>query len=384
MNEEQFLLRNFSKYYQKAHIEVERIAEREFGFGSREKKIEARHMAFSGNEQLRNKLVNEPPFYVSYSAAFYERPAIRPMDKKGWKSAQVIFDIDAHHVGELFVCEKCMQWAKDSTIRLVEDFLMADFGLRKEELKVNFSGNRGFHVHVKNSAFEQLSKEERRELADYITATGLDSRQLFKEGKVTTDVIDGYVISKKTLRGPTPSTHGYGGRIVKALQKNNYFGVAKAKRLQAIERTIAKGNWFFFKDVAKKKFAQVIAKCIQLARVDIDVNVTADTGRLIRLPNSIHGSSGLIAKKLDFTVLQKFNPLDDAVVFGANELEIVPTIDIKDVYMKGQTFSFEKDKKAKMPGYLAVYLLCKKVAILPIHENFPNEPHRMLNASVEA
>ena len=60
-----------------------------------------------------------------------------------------------------------------------------------------------------------------------------------------------------------------------------------------------------------------------------------------------------------------FRSLDDAVVFGANELEIVPTIDIKDVYMKGQTFSFEKDKKAKMPGYLAVYLLCKKAARLP-------------------
>ena len=365
MNEEQFLLRNFSKYYQKARIEVERIAEREFGFGSREKKIEARHMVFSGNEQLRNKLVNEPPFYVSYSAAFYERPDGRPMEKKGWKAAQVIFDIDAHHEGELFVCEKCMQWAKDSTIRLVEDFLLADFGLGKEELAVNFSGNRGFHVHVTNSAFEQLSKEERRELADYIAATGLDAGQLFKEGKVTTDVIDGRAISKKTIRGPTPTTSGYGGKIVRALQKNDYFGALRKKRKAAVERTIAKGNWFLFRDEAKKKFGPVIAKCIQLARVDIDVNVTTDTGRLIRLPNSIHGSSGLIAKKLDFAALQKFNPLDDAVVFGANELEVVPTIDIKDVYMKGQTFSFEKDKKAKVPGYLAVYLLCKKVARLP-------------------
>ena len=376
MNEEQFLLRNFSKYYQKARIEVERIAEREFGFGSREKKIEARHMAFSGNEQLRNKLVNEPPFYVSYSAAFYERPDGRPMDKKGWKSAQVIFDIDAHHVGELFVCEKCMQWAKDSTFRLVEDFLMADFGLGKEELAVNFSGNRGFHVHVKNSVFEQLSKEERREMVDYITGTGLNPDRFYVRETKPLDPGQDDRLREITLRKLNLSSSGWGRKIYTTLMKSDFFGMIKPSRLQIVKKAASGGNWTLFFDEMKKKFGSKkvdgnVSKLIDVSvkkagvQINTDVQVTTDIGRLIRLPNSIHGSSGLIAKKLDFTALQQFNPLDDAVVFGANELEIVPTVDIKDVYIKGQTFSFEKDKKAKVPGYLAVYLLCKKAARLP-------------------
>ena len=54
----------------------------------------------------------------------------------------------------------------------------------------------------------------------------------------------------------------------------------------------------------------------------VDEPVTADIKRLIRVPGSLHGGSGMMVKKLKLSELEEFEPLEDAVVFGDRPVKI--------------------------------------------------------------
>jgi len=91
--------------------------------------------------------------------------------------------------------------------------------------------------------------------------------------------------------------------------------------------------------------------------------VTADTSKLIRMADSIHGGSGFAAKSVDS--LDSFEPMKDAPIFGEGEqkvkiTEAVPALSIRD-YSFGP---FSAGATATLPMACAVYLLCKKAATL--------------------
>ncbi len=75
---------------------------------------------------------------------------------------------------ETWLCERCLQAAKYETQKLL-DILITDFGVKIENLITNFSGNRGYHVHVHSDDFKPLDQNSRREIVDYIMGTGLEA-----------------------------------------------------------------------------------------------------------------------------------------------------------------------------------------------------------------
>ncbi|MEM2137477.1 MAG: DNA primase catalytic subunit PriS [Candidatus Anstonellaceae archaeon] len=359
--EEKFLRDLFSKYYSKGKLSVRKPERREFGFGGWEKKIEFRHIGVKDEPALRAKLVSEAPLYVSYSVGYYEYPDARPMTKKNWLSADLVFDLDAeaHSCGK-FTCEKCMEKVKAEAQQLIEDFLLSDFGLSRSEIAVNFSGSRGYHVHVFSDAVAQLDREARREIADYVTGTGLLFDRLFwKEGK--------------KLFGPTPLQGGYGGKFAKAFLKrldDSEFALSISRKLKSEEEkaklksAIERGNWdnigIANREIKlQEKFEQM--KLTLAGR--IDSNVTADSSKLIRMPDSIHGGSGFLAKTVES--LEKFEPMKDAPAFLEGELrvkmsEAVPKLAIRDF----EFGPFSANETKELPMAAAVYLLCKKSAVL--------------------
>ena len=129
-NERQFILKKFSAYYSGANIQIQSINQREFGFGNI-KKIDARHLSFGSSEAFRTYLMTNTPFFVSHSAAYYERPDATPMERKGLIGADVIFDLDLHAEGKYGVYPMLGK-VKDDAIRLIEDFLVVDFGISKK------------------------------------------------------------------------------------------------------------------------------------------------------------------------------------------------------------------------------------------------------------
>lgn len=361
MREEGYIRGLFSYYYEKNPIHVDEVGKREFGFGGWDKKIESRHMHFSTDTELMRALKNERPLYVSRSAAYYEFPDARPMERKGWLGCDLIFDLDAeHHACGKFTCPPCLQKVKDETIKLIEDFLMPDFGVSRNDINIVFSGSRGYHVHVFDRAYRKLWKDERREIADYAGGTGISYEHFFgKRGKL--------------FSGPAPSEGGYGGKFAREVIKrleNEEFASYLSTKLKKKEnrdmfiRGIEKGDWERV-HIAKKdeKFAKLFNEIVGGLSCDIDVNVTADISKLIRLPFSLHGGTGMIAAPVKD--IDKFDPMADAIVFSDRPVSIRMNEDAPKIIMKGVDYGpYKKEGTAEVPEHLAVYLICKKAAVL--------------------
>jgi hypothetical protein len=64
-----------------------------------------------------------------------------------------------------------------------------------------------------------------------------------------------------------------------------------------------------------------VAQTLPVRSVDTDAGVTQDLSKLIRVPNSIHGDTGLIAKVFDEAELEKFEPLRDALAQPSHVLD---------------------------------------------------------------
>ncbi len=370
--EEGFIRGRFSQYYSRAFPSTPlSVQTREFGFGGWDKKIESRHAHFGSGEELVAYLRRNAPLYISYSSAYYEFPDARPMEKKNWLGADLIFDIDADQLnppcigkhGKGWVCDECLGMAKAEALKLVEEFLVGEFGFRKDSIQTNFSGNRGYHVHVVDDEVKPLTSPKRREITDYITGKGLDGKYWIYE-------------RNGRVEGPKPTDSAWGGRLA-----GGFISMVKEKKLEFIMKPstakrfykmagsvisgVERGNWDVVglgrPDVYEQIFG-VLGRELGVHLGDnIDQNVTFDTSKLIRMPDSLHGETGLLAKRT--SNLDKFDPLKDAVVFGKSPIKVkvekAPEIRIWD-----EVFGPYENFEGELPEAVAVYLVCKRRAKL--------------------
>ncbi len=360
MSDVQFIKRIFAEYYRTAEIVIPSIEKREFGFGNR-KKIDARHLNFANLAEFRNYLTRNTPLFVSHSTAYYRYPGATPIQKKEWNGADLVFDLDIHAEGK-YGAYALLEDMKNDLNRLVDDFIVNDFGISKEHIAIVFSGNRGYHVHVRDPAYLPLGGDERRELVDYIMGQGLDYTDFF------------FVDEKKKLHGPTPDEGGYRGRFARGVVRLLHEKPSEISRNFSDEKKreffisgINEGNWsktsLSQKDFLKR--FESVAKKLPVASVNTDVGVTQDLSKLIRVPNSIHGETGLVAKIVDD--LESFDPFKDAALKG-EPLKIKFTEDVPKVPAAG-TEAFKKDEEKEMPRNLALFFVLKGSAILqPPHQ----------------
>ncbi len=375
-----WLAEKFGSYYRTAQPNLPRIEKREFGFGGWERKIEFRHLAFPNAQALWARLAQDKPLYVSASNAYYEFPDARPMARKNWQGADLVFDLDAPGAKcasggapcSPFTCEACLHHVRENAVRLVEDFLLSDFGLSRAEIRCGFSGSRGFHVRVFKKELEPLGREERREIVDYIEGAGLTLDRM-----LAPEPIAGHPNMHRLL-GPTPSTGGYGGLFAKrviemASSPEQAITISpKLKKKENAERFIAgikAGRWSDVPIPHAQEVFHHLLESLKLSvsnRVETDANVTLDPTKILRMPDTIHGGSGLLAKTIPAgTDLGSFEPMHSALAFSMDKKETVQTTrHIPPISLGNQTFdAIESGKAIELPQAYAIYLVCKKVAV---------------------
>jgi len=376
--EENFVRKKFSEYYERTEVKApEEIEKREWGFGGWDKKIESRHFKFSSKQELNSYLIRNTPLFISYSTAYYEFPDMRPMENKNWLGADLVFDLDSNHLeltckekhSSKWVCGDCLNTVKGETIKLVEEFLIPDFGFSREEIRINFSGNRGYHVHIANEAVEELGAYARREIVDFVTGVGIDLNQIIWMGER---------ISEKSrisqLMGPKPNDSGWAGKIakwiVRSIENETLEGIGInhtiAKKIYASKkdyvRLINQGRWDAARIPNKRGVWQFAVDRLKIKLGDkIDQNVTADATKLIRLPDSLHGETGLIAKRV--ANIGEFDPLKESIAFGSGPLRIKVN-KIHRFTINGQEFGPFENEEVELPEYAALYLICKREAFL--------------------
>lgn len=347
-----YLKKKFKEYYKTHRVSApEEIEKREFGTGTLDRKIAVRHKSFATENELNNYLRREGPYFISYSSAYYEFPQNQPMKTKIWLGSDLVFDID---IDMEFLNYKSMEVAKQETQKLI-DFLTGDFSFSPSELNINFSGGKGYHIHLSNPDVLELGKNERREIVDYVAATGLN---LKKESSWEKRIKDKFIdFIKNSSISDFEKINGIGKERAKKIFDK------KADLIGQIERK-GIGNVEGFMGFREPIFNKIIDDIKVSFTGNTDESVTADTSKLIRLPDTLHGGTGLIAKRVKkVNDLENFDPLKEALAYGDEEIKVKLVDEIKGKIkfeMNGQKIEVG-GKYATVPMYAGIYLMLKRV-----------------------
>jgi len=211
----------FKDYYKTDKILMpDRFARREYAFVVFGGRGMMRHIGFNKKTELIKLLEEKSPMHSYYSSAFYKTPDAPKMQEKDWMGAELIFDLDSDHLPgiEKMSFEESLEQVKIEFIKLVNDFLIKDFGFNEKKLDLYFSGGRGYHCHVNDPNVYDMDSNERREIVDYITGRDLKDSLIFHEMATGKKSYGERVYpSGKTLKMPKPNEPGWKGRISRGI-----------------------------------------------------------------------------------------------------------------------------------------------------------------------
>lgn len=390
-----FIQNKFRKYYKENELFYpERFGRREFGFMFIDGFNMLRHISFKKRAEIKNFLYRNVPSHVYYSSAYYQKPNAKTMQEKIWLGADLIFDLDADHIkgAENMCYEEMLEKVKVEIKKLLNDFLLNDFGFDEKYIKIAFSGGRGYHIHVTDKKIFQLKSNERREIVDYIIGEGLNLDRVFIEERYAEKRYGRKIYVKQPRLKISSSKKGWTGRIsrgileiAKQLEKMNKEEALNYLREHKIGKRYAEGiyNDLFSGAKGKRGFDKLVREneinidvfsrnahldrfsklAKDLAKVqtrgETDEPVTSDIKRLIRMPSSLHGKTGFKVVLLNIDELEDFFPLKDAVVFSDSPVKIEITKPTK-ISLKNEKFDL-KEGINDIPEYLAVFLVCRNL-----------------------
>ena len=380
-----YLKDKFQEYYQNAEITLPpRFTSREWGFLSWKGGIMNRHVNFRTIKEVKTYLARIAPAHCYHSVAYYKDPSKNTMIDKKWQGADLIFDLDADHLPEMedvkkgkIPFSKLMEYIREQTYRLVVDVLLRDFGLSEEDLLITFSGGRGYHVHVRTPELLTLPSGARREIADYLTGKGLDLNKILIDAGYTKEYpIRGKGIERKNLgieKLPKKDAKGWQGIITRYIhntlddlrEKNDDEKKPIMKKL-GVSRDMLDfkdSNDDIFNKLSKTPKKRFVKIALKETAIYPDEPVTGDIHRLIRLPGSLHGGSGLKVTTMDSKKLEKFDPMKDAIAFGDNLVKIRSIVSHPVTMGDGLT-TLKPESVVDLPERTAIYFMARNWANL--------------------
>ncbi|MBD3405536.1 MAG: hypothetical protein GF411_05295 [Candidatus Lokiarchaeota archaeon] len=383
-----------------------------------------RHLGFQNRDALLHELVQAAPHSVYHSAAFYETPVARFMHEKKWQGAELVFDIDADHLdsdctnrhdswkcntpdcdeaglgrppsegcsscgGSSFstrkwICDDCLKDAKENTLKLYDIFLTEDFGFASENIVLNYSGHRGYHLRIQDPRIYSLDSSARVEIVHYLQGTGFTTASL--RSKVAADdyktplVMVSEKIPLQTSAIKELSVPGWANRVPEAMIEfirniETYSGTERwVKPLKASKQEAIHGLKKVpptlspkVRGVGEKSWQEIAVRAVEAYGANIDEPVTHDIKRVIRLIGSINGKTGFKVNRLTREQIDSFNPFSDAIAFNTGTLKVRTLggiIKVPSFKIDSELFGPYGDETLELPMPAAVFLLCKGVAYL--------------------
>ncbi len=389
-----FLLKMFRRYYKENEMPMpSRFGRREFGFMYFDRDFMQRHMSFSNSAELRKFMIAQVPKHSYYSTAYYRRPNAPTMEEKGWLGADLIFDLDADHLegAEDMSYGQMMDQIKKEMINLLDSFLYNDLGFDEKDVGIYFSGGRGYHAHIELNSVTGLGSHERREIVDFVTSNGLDVDRVFHQENVvkSVSVVKGQerpnIISFRTI--PPEDSGGWWLRLRNGLKdvvndvcdqdtkelKRMYPSIKTMapKTIDSYREDLRKSRDLIFVNnrmaTLKKGTQDMLVKIMKedvayRLSGEVDEPVTADIKRLIRLPGSLHGKTGLKVMAVTRDELDDFDPLLDALPLSYSSEPV--TVNVKkatEIRINGEMFNLDVGV-TEVPEYAAVFLVGRRIA----------------------
>ena len=389
-----FLLKMFRRYYKENEMPMpSRFGRREFGFMYFDRDFMQRHMSFSNPTEMRRFMIAQVPKHSYYSTAYYRRPNAPTMEEKGWMGADLIFDLDADHLegAEDMSYSQMMDQIKKEMINLLDSFLYNDLGFDEKDVGIYFSGGRGYHAHIELNDVTGLGSHERREIVDFVTSNGLDIDRVFRQENVVRSVVNvkgqerNNISTFRTI--PPEDSGGWWLRMRNGLKdvvndvcdqdtkdlKRTYPSIKSMspKTIEFYRDDLIKSRDVIFVNnrmaTLKKGTQDMLIKIMKedvayRLSGEVDEPVTADIKRLIRLPGSLHGKTGLKVMPITRDELNGFDPLLDALPESYTSDPITVNVKRKtDIRINGERFNLDIGV-TEIPEYAAVFLVGRRIA----------------------
>ncbi len=422
MNDFNYLERVFQAYYRERSIEIPSVSsfdKREFGFIPWNKEIMIRHIAFNDSTTLNNYLINNTPRHTYSSGAIYLKPANLDMKLKEYQGCDLIIDIDVDHFytpcknkhdlwyckecdksgkGMIdkcpkckslkikkipWICDDCLEIAKNEIIRLIDNFLIPDFNIHPKNVNIAFSGHRGYHLKIENEKIRKLTSEHRRELVDYFTGNNISFQIL------------GFEEYRNNFYGFLNNNKDWSNKIIKKIE-SILINLTNEEILKLFERyglneNIIKSfynsrdyfleiirnnnqNLWNIEGFGMKKWKTFLKAIVHEIGIEIDEPVTIDIHRLIRYPGSLHGKTGFKVQEISIDELYDFKPLDESneqlnpIVFEStenNQKVEITALEIPEIRIKGSSYGpYFKGEEVEVPNHIAILFLCRGVVRL--------------------
>ncbi|WP_182013719.1 DNA primase small subunit PriS [Haloquadratum walsbyi] len=370
-----YLKGRFGDYYARARMDTPPAANRrEWGHipWSAGSTTMVRHQSLLELGTLDDFLHRTAPKHIYFSAARFNDPGATTMDQKDWQSADLIFDLDADHlpgVNPDTTSYADMLTACKTELQTLLEFIDDDFNF--DETQVVFSGGRGYHVHVRDEQVRSLDSAARREIVDYIRAIDLNIETLIETQSnhgTTQRILKhrggwGQRIHKRLVELIETLQASDDTEALERLQSFEGIGTGRAEtilgQIQNNPEAIHAGN-LEAGGAGIRILADALAQtAFEAETAPIDEPVTTDTNRLIRLPGSLHGGSGLLVTPLDREEIPSFHPLEHAIAdrFRGRDIQIRIT-DSGVTTFDGETFDITEGNKT-VEECLGIFLMAR-------------------------
>ncbi|MHA1340178.1 MAG: DNA primase small subunit domain-containing protein [Promethearchaeota archaeon] len=388
------------------------LKNREFAYLTWDKNYMIRHEGYDDENQFFNRIKTLIPRNVYASAALYEMPNAKRMEEKKWIGCDFVMDIDADHFDlecqqshdytfcsnclNLFIgtppkecpkcgskkwkkqpwlCDKCLNATKMEVYKIL-DFFTQDFGISEDEIFVKFSGHRGYHLEIHSERVRNLDSEARRQITDYLTGSNL---------------ILNY--RKNNFDAPTQSQYGWREKISKKfyeILKYKDISIFKNSKDPKIEphlisllfkdenrkyllnQIATKNSNWSIKGIGPEGWKKIIQVVINQIKCEVDIPVSIDIHRLLRVKGSINGKTGFLVKPLSIAhELENFDPLSDSILFDLGKdskknMKIKITRPaVPEIKIAGNIYGpYKQGEELEVPEAVGVFFICKDTAVV--------------------
>lgn len=316
------------EYYARAEFHpLDALQRREFAFQAWDAPgPNDRHHTLNSIDLLRSIIRIKKPKAVFASNARYLDPGHPVMAKKTNIGVDLAFDFDFGDLPEHELPGDF--WGNmDAVAKHVQRLLEETFpmlGLCAEDALVSFSGGKGFHVRLMTDAALRLNRNQRRMLRDFVRGNGLEDYHTFGRGRMkngkyaaswSPDVEGGWPghfsrSAELYLRQVRELPYAGAIEFVKANLPVQKSGKNKGQKKNPTDETIVEiveairsnssmltGGVFktMFRTVKQGSLVgdSIAHYAVLMNGCAIDLSVTDDMRRILRLPGSIHGKTGL-------------------------------------------------------------------------------------------
>lgn len=366
-----FLQKHFAEYYKKHTVDSVPYPEaREFGFGVFKRKIANRNLSFSSVQELNSFLRERVPMFFSYSTACYKFPSRTPTPAKELIKADLIYEFDADELALEVPEINGIQWfaiehleeAKRQVFRLL-DFIENDFDFSKDWVSINFSGKAGFHVHLRSEKIENLNRRARIELVDCLTANSVDFVNLGFDFTALTCPTHNGLWARRLIAGAKELLNNDVKFVSKLTKVQNKKIASLLESREKLFASLDSGRLMPLGKRGADFWQTIFTTVLEKQAVPIDRQTSVDLSKIVRVPETLHGDTGMLAKKIPVDSLKSFDPFKDSIVFGSDAVKL-HVINAPKFSIMGQSFGPFENIDTELPLFAAIFLIGKGAALL--------------------